>query len=281
MNKLFNYSHEDTIIHRLSGLSKLICFMMLTGTVMYTYDIRIFIFILVFSFSMLRAARIRLGKMRVIFIYVGIFLFFNFILSYLFNPNFGSEIYRSSTVIFTITERYSVTREQLFYQISKLFKYSSVIPLGLLFLFTTDPSEFASSLNSIFIPYKAAYAVALALRHFPEVQSEYISISKAQQARGLDISRKTSFIRRFRNAAATMMPLIFTSLQRIDVITNAMHLRGFSKHRRRTWYSSRPLKSRDFAALVLCAAILGASVYVTVFINKGRFFNPFIVLQNL
>ena len=274
--KLFNYSYEDTVIHRLSGLTKLLGFMMLTGVVMYTYDIRIFAFILAFSFTILRIAHIPLRSLRLIFIYVGVFLLLNFVLSFLFDPNFGPKTYGSTTVILPIAGRYVLTREQLFYQVSKLFKYASVIPLGIIFLFTTDPSEFASSLNAIFVPYKVTYAVALALRHFPDVQSEYTAISKAQQARGLDISRKTSFWHRFRNAVATMVPLIFSSLDRIEVITNAMHLRGFSKHRSRTWYSRRSLKGRDAAALGICLAIVAGAAGIAVFVNGGRFYNPFV-----
>ncbi|MDT8297473.1 MAG: energy-coupling factor transporter transmembrane protein EcfT, partial [Spirochaetaceae bacterium] len=95
--KLFNYSYEDTIIHRLSGLTKLLCFMMLTGIVMYTYDIRIFAFILIFSFTILRIAHISIKSLRLIFIYVGIFLAINFVLSFVFDPNFGPKTYGSST----------------------------------------------------------------------------------------------------------------------------------------------------------------------------------------
>lgn len=272
---LFNYSFEDTIIHRLSGLTKLLCFMALTGVVMYIYDIRVFLVILVLSFVALRMARIRIRDLKFIFLYVGTFLILNLVLSFIFAPNFGPEIYDSYTLWFPIIGKYDVTYEQAFYQISKLFKYGSVIPLGILFLFTTDPSEFASSLSAIFIPYKFSYAVSLTLRHFPDIQKEYQNISMAQQARGLDISRRTSFWHRFKNALATMVPLIFSSLQRIDVITNAMHLRGFSKHKTRTWYSRRRMQGIDYAALAVCFGITAGAIYVAVFVNHGRFYNPF------
>jgi energy-coupling factor transport system permease protein len=273
--KLFNYSFEDTIIHRLSGLTKLLCFMALTGVVMYVYDIRVFIVILIFSFAALRMARIKIKDLRFIFIYVGAFLILNLVLSFIFAPNFGPEIYDSYTLWFPIVGKYDVTYEQAFYQVTKLFKYSSVIPLGILFLFTTDPSEFASSLSAIYIPYKFSFAVSLTLRHFPDIQKEYEDISKAQQARGLDISRKTSFWHRFKNAVATMIPLIFSSLEKIDVITNAMHLRGFSKYKTRTWYSRRNIQRIDYVALVVCYGMAAAALYVAIFINHGRFYNPF------
>ena len=49
----------------------------------------------------------------------------------------------------------------------------SVIPLGIIFLLTTNPSEFASSLNGVGVHYKAAYAFSLTLRYFPDVQRVY------------------------------------------------------------------------------------------------------------
>jgi hypothetical protein len=39
--KLFSYNTVDTFVHRLSGLTKLICFLLLTFAVMYSYDIRV------------------------------------------------------------------------------------------------------------------------------------------------------------------------------------------------------------------------------------------------
>ena len=52
----------------------------------------------------------------------------------------------------------------------------------LLFVSTTNPSEFAASLNKLGIKYSVAYSVALALRYIPDVQKEYREISQAQQA---------------------------------------------------------------------------------------------------
>ena len=56
--KLFSYSQLDTFIHRLSGLTKLICFLLLTTTVMLTFDIRIILGIMVLSIVLFRVAKI-------------------------------------------------------------------------------------------------------------------------------------------------------------------------------------------------------------------------------
>lgn len=273
---IFDYRFKDTVVHRLSGISKLLCFLILTATVMYTYDIRFFIAVLVFSFIILELAKIRIRELKLIFMYVGIFLIINQVLSFVFAPEYGTQIYDSYTLWFPIYGKYNVTYQQAFYQLSKLFKYSSVIPLGIILLYTTDPSEFASSLNAALVPYKISYAVSLALRYFPDIQKVYRDISKAQQARGLSISKKTSFWHRFKNAVATMVPLIFSSLDRIDVVTNAMQLRGFAKHKTRTWYSRRRVQRSDFIALAICLGMAAAAICVAVFVNHGRFYNPFV-----
>jgi len=151
-----------------------------------------------------------------------------------------------------------------------------VVPFGIIFLLTTDPSEFAASLNGVGIPYKVAYAVSLTLRYFPDIQRDYQNISQAQQARGLELSRKAKFMSRFKNSLLIIVPLIFSTLERIEYISNAMDLRGFGKLKTRTWYSKRKMTNSDYIAILVSLFVFTVSVLISVFINKSRFFNPFI-----
>ena len=143
-------------------------------------------------------------------------------------------------------------------------------------MLTTNPSEFASALNGVHVNYKAAFAVSLTLRYFPDIQRNYHDISLAQQARGLDLSRKAKFFDRFKNALLVVFPLIFSSLERVDLISNAMDLRGFAKSRTRTWYTSKNLSRQDYTALIISTMIFIAAACVSIFINHSRFYNPFI-----
>lgn len=243
--KLFSYNFIDTPIHRLSGLTKLICFLLLTFAVMFSYDIRVILAVMVFSICVLLVSQIKYSQIRLMVIYVLIFLITNAIITFFFAPEQGVDIYGTRHEMIKLFGPYTLTWEQLFYQVTKFFKYSSVIPLGIIFLLTTNPSEFASSLNGIRVHYKAAMAVALTLRYFPDIQRDYHDISQAQQARGLELSRKAKFADRFKNALLIIIPLIFSSLERIDVISNAMDLRGFGKNKTRTWYTSRKITRLD------------------------------------
>lgn len=113
-----------------------------------------------------------------------------------------------------------------------LLKYVCTIPLTLVFLLTTNPSHFAASLNRIGVNYKISYAVALTLRYIPDIQETYLEISQAQQARGYEMSKKASIIKRLKGVSQIVMPLIFSSIERIDTVSTAMELRQFGKHKK-------------------------------------------------
>ena len=66
--KLFSYNSIDTPIHRLSGLTKLICFLLLTFAVMFSYDIRVILAVMVFSLAILRLSRIKFSQIRLMVI---------------------------------------------------------------------------------------------------------------------------------------------------------------------------------------------------------------------
>lgn len=59
-----------------------------------------------------------------------------------------------------------------------------------LFVSTTNLSEFAASLNRIGVSYKTSCSVALALRYIPDIQREYYDIAQLQQARGIGDGQK-------------------------------------------------------------------------------------------
>lgn len=274
--RLFSYNYENTLVHRLSGLTKLICFLLLTFAIMFSYDIRVILGAMLFSIIILQISKIRFGQIKLMVIYVLIFLLINTLITFLFSPEQGVEIYGTRHEIVKLFGRYTLTQEQVFYQTTKFFKYASVIPLGIIFLLTTNPSEFASSLNGVGVHYKAAFAFSLTLRYFPDMQRVYHDISQAQQARGLEMAKGDDISDRFKNSLLIVIPLIFSTLDRIEIITNAMDLRGFGKRKRRTWYNTRKMTLEDVLAIAVSAIILAITIYVSTVINRSRFFNPFI-----
>jgi energy-coupling factor transport system permease protein len=275
MNALLSYIRIDSPIHRLNGASKLIIFLVWSITGMISFDARVLVIMLITGIAAFRISRIKFRDIAFVFTFISIFLLLNFITIYLFSPEEGVRIYGTRHMLFSISQHYTVTLEQLFYELTVTLKYYTVVPVALLFVLTTDPSEFAASLNKLRISYKVSYAVALALRYSPDIQTEFINISHAQQARGIDLSRKAKPWTRLRNMLAILMPLIFSSLDRITIIANAMELRNFGKKKNRTWYSARPFGRNDAAALAF-VLLLSAAVIVFTFYDGTRHYNPFL-----
>lgn len=274
-DKLFDYVERDNWVFNLSGVSKLICFIILTIAVMYTFDVRLIAFILALSIWVLYASGIKFSQIKVLMYYVLVFLVMNFILTYLFDPQYGVKLYGSSHEIFRFSTRYTVTWEQLLYQGSKTLKYASVVPLGMMFILTTNPSEFASSLNGVGVSYKVGYALSLTLRYFPDTIRNYNDISVAQQSRGLDLSKKEKLGTRLKNMLNIFFPLILSTMDRIDVISNAMDLRAFGKHKKRTWYAKTPKTWVDYVCIAACLVVLAVVLIVGICFNGGRYWNPF------
>jgi energy-coupling factor transport system permease protein len=155
-----------------------------------------------------------------------------------------------------------------------VLKYFATIPVVLLFVCTTLPSEFAASLNRIGLSYKIAYSVSLALRYIPDIEREYHDIALSHQARGIEMGKGVPVTRRIKNASAILFPLVLSSMDRIEQIANAMELRGFGKNKKRSWFSAQPFAIADYAAMALSALLLILSIALTV-LNGSRFFNPF------
>ena len=275
MTNIFNYIDRPSPIHRLTGATKLVCLLLWSFAAMMTYDTRLLCLLPVLSFGLFALSRIHLRDVRFMLGFTAVFMVLNNVLVFLFSPQHGVSIYGARHVLFTIAGNYVVTAEQLFYHLNLVLKYLASIPVVLLFVSTTNPSEFAASLNRIGVKYSIAYAVALALRYIPDIQLEYYEISQAQQARGIEMSKKESLFKRLKSACAILIPLILSSMDRIETISNAMELRGFGKNKKRTWYMARPFTRLDFLSMALCAALLAAALLLN-HLNGGRFWNPFV-----
>ncbi len=322
MDAMLTYIKKDSPIDKLTGATKLICFIFWTLAAMLTYDTRVLIGMLIFSLIIFKVSKIEFKEVSFIVYFILFFLLLNDLAIFIFSPYEGVNIYGTRHDIFHIVGPYTLTWEQLFYEFNVTLKYLSVIPMALLFILATNPSEFAASLNKIGVSYKISYSVSIALRYIPDIQREYHDISFAQQARGIDMSKKEklgkriknikisysvsialryipdiqreyhdiSFAqqargidmskkeklgKRIKNISSVLMPLIFSSLDRIENISTAMELRAFGKNKKRTWYNERKFSKGDYLAIIVVILIFVLSLYFT-FNNGSRFYNPFI-----
>lgn len=275
MVNIFNYIDRPSAIHRLTGATKLVCTVLWTLAAMITYDTRILITMPIIALVLFKISKIKFSDIKIMLIATVIFMVLNNVMVFVFSPQHGVSVYGSQHIIFGGDARYALTQEQLFYHLNLILKYFAQVPMIILFVSTTDPSEFAASMNKIGISYKVAYSVALALRYIPDIQREYVDISQAQQARGIEMSKKESLVKRLKAASAILIPLILSSMDRIEVISNAMELRGFGKNKKRTWYVARRFALADYISMALSLVLLIVAI-AGIMIMGTRFYNPFV-----
>lgn len=275
MSASLSYIKKKSPIHQLTGSTKFIFFLIWSLAAMITYDTRVLISMFVMGLIFFKISKFKWKDVRFAVLFMAWLIAVNLIALFLFSPEQGVEIYGTRHEIVHLFWRYSIVAEEIFYLFNFTLKYLAVIPAALLFIMATDPSEFAASLNKIGVSYRIGYSVAIALRYIPDVQRDFREISQAQQARGIDLSKKDKLTDRLKNSAAILFPLVLSSLDRIEVISNAMELRGFGKNKKRTWIVERPFKMGDYIA-ILFAVIMMAVSLGCIIANGGRFFNPFI-----
>lgn len=275
MSTTLSFIPKDSVIHKMTGTSKLVFFLLWSIAAMVTYDTRILLALFAIGLCLLKVSKLTWKDIKVAVVFMAVLMSMNMIGIYIFSPEQGVRIYGTRHEIVHIFGRYSIVQEQLFYMFNFLLKYFAVIPVALIFIMATNPSEFASSLNKIGVSYRVGYAVSIALRYIPDVQRDYHEISQAQQARGIDLSKKDGLFVRIKNSAAILFPLVLSSLQRIETISNAMELRGFGKNKKRTWIIQRPFEMRDYVAMAIAVLILVVSLG-TLFITGSRYWNPFL-----
>lgn len=269
------YHPGKTWIHQVNPTAKLVFLLLVSIACMTTYDTRFLIMASLLSVTLFPFSNIKWHQISFVIKFIAIFSVLNLVMVYIFEPEYGVAIYGTRHVIFSGFGRFTLTQEQVFYLFNLALKYFCTIPVAIVFLLTTNPSSFASSLNKIGVSYKIGYAVALALRYIPDIQEEFFTISQAQQARGYEMSKKGKLRQRAKGIAQIIVPLIFSSLDRIETISTAMELRRFGQKKSRTWYVEQPFKKKDW--LVMLAAIVIFGVSLSLFqLNGGRFYNPFV-----
>ena len=111
------------------------------------------------------------------------------------------------------------------------------------------------------------------MRYIPDLQEEFYLIKMSQEARGLELSAKAKVSQRIKGNLQIVIPLIFSSLERINTIATAMELRRFGKNKKRTWYTQQEFSKLDKLVIFLSMLLLGIGLGLFL-VNQSRFYNP-------
>lgn len=129
-SNLFGYLERDTVIHRLSGVTKLLCFILLSVIGMMTYDTRFLLGMALFSGIIFYLAQIHYRDIAFVIKFIIFFSILNLVAVYLFSPEYGVTIYGTRHVIWDGIGRFTLTQEQVFYEFNLFLKYFVTIHLA-------------------------------------------------------------------------------------------------------------------------------------------------------
>lgn len=235
-----------TFLDKLSGTTKVRLFFALIVLLVATWDFRILCPILLFSLIGLISIKPNwklVGGLMTFIITVNIF---NLFLIWMVTPDYGRSVVGGSTVLFTLTSRYIITAETLWYFLIRFTKFMATFVVSLTFIQAITPSEIAAGLYSIKVPYKIATIVSIAFRYIPDISRDFADIKISMQARGMELDpKKTGLFTRLKQNILILVPLIIISFERVGNIANAMDLRGYGKGKTRTYYSEHEETKND------------------------------------
>ena len=128
---------------------------------------------------------------------------------------------------------------------------------------TTAPVALADGIEDLLSPleklrfpaHEVAMMMAIALRFIPTLQEEAQKITKAQAARGADLS-EGGLLKRVRATLPVLIPLTIGAFRRADELAEAMESRGYRGGEGRTRYRELRFRARDAVALAVAALVL-------------------------
>lgn len=271
MNNRFviNYTPGNTPIHRLNGTTKVIGFIVLTATIISTFDFRVLLAIFLFCSACIVSMKPNWKPIIFMFCFL---LVMNGIIGSLMvllvSPESGLTKTGMETVFWkSAGGKLYLSREVLWYAFAMFFKRVTSLSSAILFALAITPSEFAAGLNAIHMPYKVCTIVALAFRTIPDIARDFTEIKNSMQMRGLDFDHG-KLGEKLKNYTAVLVPLIMSSFAKVESISNSMDLRGYGKCKGRTWYSEHPAGKGDMIARAVIGLIAAWFVFYVIFFRN-------------
>ena len=139
---------------------------------------------------------------------------------------------------------------------------AAMLPLMLLFAITQMNDLCNALVKRLHLPYRYAFIVTTAFRFVPIFATEFHDIQDAQKARGVDFDTKNIF-RKLKLVAPLCVPLLVSSLKKVDVSAMSAEMRGFELRGYKSGYKQYPFGIRDLITiLILIGIIVLTSLYL-------------------
>lgn len=156
----------------------------------------------------------------------------------------------------------TITREGLLTGAAQIYRLCHLVIISALLTFTTSPAQLAHGLEVLFKPLaqiglpvgEFAMVLTIALRFAPAMLEEIDKISKAQQARGVDMYSRNP-LRQMQSWAPLFVPIFVAAFRRAEDLAIAMEARGFRGAQHRTRLHQLRMTRQDLQAALIALAV--------------------------
>jgi energy-coupling factor transport system permease protein len=251
MGGLFEYKDGSTYLHRMHPLTKLFLSLLLCAVCFVSNSVIFVLCIIAFNFAVALSAgagrdafRIAssLGKLSLVI----------FITQVLFVRQ-GQPLFAAGPLVVTDA---GVLFSLLF--VERLIAIS--LPLVIL-LSVTRPEDISNTLVcSLRLPVQYAFTITTALRFIPLLQAEMTNIMESQMSRGVDFDTK-NFLKKIKLVLPLCVPLLVSSVRKIESTAIAADLRGFRLRNRRSIRKVYAYSISDAAAWCAGVGLLAIAVW--------------------
>ncbi len=250
MKGFLEYSPGSTVLHMVNPLTKLILafFLCVACFVSSNHYLILAIIGLDIALGIVGGVPKKVLAMLKTMIKLGLLLFLVQLL-----------ITRSGHVLLELPFGLDITDRGLSFSLLLVLRLiGATIPLTLMLSLTK-----MSDLSNVFveklkIPYQYAFAFTTALRFIPIFTGEMHDIIEAQTARGVEFDTRNPF-KKVMLVLPLCMPLLISSVKRIDGAAISAELRGFTIRGKNKGYKTFAFTGSDFGMLALAFLVLAYS----------------------
>ncbi|MGQ4915411.1 MAG: energy-coupling factor transporter transmembrane component T family protein [Candidatus Asgardarchaeia archaeon] len=268
------YNYEDTVIHNLNPLTKVLMFGLTMTLAGFYWDLRYLAIILVIALVFAIIARVP----KKWFAPLGVFVIGSLPLTIALsvaqaNPELFKVIPQDLAA--TIVLRFSIpiigafdlTYGGLCWGLATIFRLAILMLLTYTLIYTTSVSELIDLFTRLKIPAALIYVVMTAYKFVPYMWRTVSNILNAQKLRGWRVGSRNP-IKLFKSIVPLIVPLVNSTIKTIDEVSISVQIRGFMTGKITPIHDFK-LSLLDIILSGLSVILFSIGMYYLIFYNIG------------
>ncbi|WP_371366835.1 Energy-coupling factor transporter transmembrane protein EcfT [Sporomusa rhizae] len=224
----------QTLLHRIDVRTKLVLLILLAALILLVDSPRSLFLLFCLALGLHVVARSSPARWRVLMVFVLLGIWGSMTSQALFYSREPRTIIAcllppATPAFGALTGGVFIYREGLEYGAIQALRSGTMLTLGLLINWTSDPRQLLRSLLSWRLPYELGFMLITGLRFLPVIFQETAVVLTAQRLRGFKPFRTLSPSRLIQTAFQTLFPILARTLRRAATLAASVESRGFGR----------------------------------------------------